>query len=443
MLLMLVGGFAGCTDRQGRKGGCTKDTDCREGRICVQNVCRYPLPEERCCPCPDAATPEPDHLKMDLSMPESVHPWPMFGGNWRRTGRSSLKGPAENPQVLWRFKAGGPISGGVVVDSEGRVFFGSHDGNVYALSSDGKLLWRHKTGDKIWGAPALNEAGDLVVAGSDDDHLYGLSTKNGRLVFKVKLGECDPDGPEEEQRLRRVENAAPDTVRCDVDGSPLFDSRGRIAVGGEGLYFLSPKGEILASYNEGRHVRSSPAFREDGVYIFGSRDDRVHAIDEKGRVVWSFATRSDVDSTPALASDGTVYVGSDDGRLYALTPDGKLKWTVLTGAPVRAAPALGRDGTVYFGSHNGRLYAVDPSSGKARWAFPTTGRIESSPVVDGNGNIFFGSQDGRFYCLDRNGKMLWRFDSGNDVDSTAAIAPGGRIYFGNDDGVLFALGSAG
>ena len=453
------GGLAGCAHRAGERGGCGKDTDCREGRICFRGRCRFTLPGEKCCPCPDGAVSTPSHKKLKLARPKSKHPWPMLGRDYHRSGRTSLPGPSNKPKTAWKVKAKGPISGGVVVDVKGRVYFGSHDGHLYALNSNGGLLWKYKTGDKIWGTPAVNERGDLVVVGSDDDHLYGIETKNGKLRFKVKLGNCSVKESKGTERLKptknedkdsdirdgqkKAPNAAPDSVRCDIDSSPVFDKAGKIVVGGEGLHILSDRGEVLASYNMGRHVRSSPAFRDDGTYIFGSRDDRVYAVNKTGKVKWSFAARSDVDSTPVLASDGTVYFGSDDGRLYALDPEGEYKWAVLTSEPVRAVPAVGGDGTVYFGSHNGRVYAIDPVSGKARWAFPTTGRIESSPVVDKKQNIYFGSQDGYFYCLNREGNMLWRFKAGSDVDSTAAIAPGGRLYFGSDGGVLFALKSSG
>ncbi len=47
-----------------------------------------------------------------------------------------------NGRERWRFYAGGPVRFAPVID-RGRVFFGSDDGKVYALSlNDGKLIWR-------------------------------------------------------------------------------------------------------------------------------------------------------------------------------------------------------------------------------------------------------------------------------------------------------------
>lgn len=437
LFLFLMG--AGCALSARETGGCKKDTDCRKGRICSEGKCKDSPQRLRCCACPEASVPKPPHPRLTLKRAKSRHPWPMFGRDPHRSGASPHTGPEKKPRVDWKFQVKGPISGGVVVDAAGRVFFGSHDKHLYALSAEGKLLWKYATGDKIWGTPALVKDGKLVVVGSDDDHLHAVTAAKGASVFKVKLGSCNLQA--KGARFKKRGRAAPDAVRCDVDSSPAIDGKGRVVVGSEGLHLVTPKGEAVASYNRGRHVRSSPAFRDDGVYLFGARDDQVHAVNEQGKLLWSFVTGSDVDSTPVLATDGTLYVGSDDGRLYALWPDGKKRWAVVTGGPVRAAAAVGGDGTVYFGSHDGKMYAIEPKSGKATWAFPTAGRIQSSPVVDVKGNVYFGSQDGYLYGLDREGRMLWRFGAGSDVDSSPTIAGEGRIYVGSDSGTLYALSS--
>lgn len=53
------------------------------------------------------------------------------------------------PSVLWTFTAGGPIRASAAI-YEGKVFFGSHDGFVYALNSqNGNLVWKYKTGEGL------------------------------------------------------------------------------------------------------------------------------------------------------------------------------------------------------------------------------------------------------------------------------------------------------
>jgi outer membrane protein assembly factor BamB len=72
-----------------------------------------------------------------------------------------------------------------------------------------------------------------------------------------------------------------------------------------------------------------------------------------GTLKWKFKTGNYVYSSPAIGTDGTVYVGgSYDHYLYAINSNGTLKWKFLTGNIVKSSPAIGSDGTVYVGSND-------------------------------------------------------------------------------------------
>lgn len=60
----------------------------------------------------------------------------------------------------------------------GIVYFGSHDGNVYAVNLEtGELKWRFATGGAVVASPLLFK--DLVVVGSFDKNLHAIDAKNG------------------------------------------------------------------------------------------------------------------------------------------------------------------------------------------------------------------------------------------------------------------------
>jgi len=64
----------------------------------------------------------------------SAHAQAMFRGNPAHTGVYSGPAPRQFHRVKWKFPTGNPIVASPVI--EGRtIFFGSDDGNVYAVDS--------------------------------------------------------------------------------------------------------------------------------------------------------------------------------------------------------------------------------------------------------------------------------------------------------------------
>lgn len=121
--------------------------------------------------------------------------WPTFLNDSQRTGRSVFMGPID-PQVIsttiWRSaeyhkvaaetKEAGNSSSGVqspVVISGpayGRprlIIFGSRDGFVRAIDDSGNMVWNYKTGGSIYGGVALGVGGN-VFFGSSDGKFYGM-----------------------------------------------------------------------------------------------------------------------------------------------------------------------------------------------------------------------------------------------------------------------------
>jgi outer membrane protein assembly factor BamB len=56
------------------------------------------------------------------------------------------------------------------------VYVGSNDGYVYALNaSNGKRLWRYRTGLGVYPSPAVSDG--VVCVGSDIDQIYAFALK--------------------------------------------------------------------------------------------------------------------------------------------------------------------------------------------------------------------------------------------------------------------------
>ncbi len=269
--------------------------------------------------------------------------------------------------------------------ANGKVYFGSGDGNIYAADAQtGVLQWKFTTKDVVHASPAV--VGNTVYVGSWDSYLYAIDADSGLEKWAFKSGD-DP-----------------------------------------------------AIHNQ-VGFQSSPAVVDGTVYV-GCRDAHVYAIDAAtGRKKWDYpASKSWVNGTPAVR-DGVVYVGtSDSSRFMALdAKNGRLRFNFDAKAYMFSSAALAGD-LAYVGDHNGKLYAIDVKSGKLAWEFQTDaskadplkvlkpdgslnqevlfapvfndfedmyvdfykfvtiGAIMSSPVVD-KGVVYFGSMDGNLYAL--------------------------------------------
>ena len=78
----------------------------------------------------------------------------------------------DTKQKVWSFKTGDNVRSSAAVAGNA-VFFGSSDGNVYALDrTTGDALWQYRTGAAVTSSPAL--AGNMLYVGSEDGTFYAF-----------------------------------------------------------------------------------------------------------------------------------------------------------------------------------------------------------------------------------------------------------------------------
>jgi len=268
--------------------------------------------------------------------------------------------------------------------AEGKVYFGSGDGNVYAVDAKtGLLQWKFPTQDVVHSSPAV--VNRVVYIGSWDSRLYALDAETGQEKWSFKSGD-DP-----------------------------------------------------AIHNQ-VGFQSSPAVVDGTVYV-GCRDAHVYALDAAtGRKKWDYPTsKSWVIGTPAVR-DGAVYVGtSDSARFMALdAKTGRLRFNFDAKAYMFSSAALAGD-LAYVGDHNGKLYAIDTKSGKLAWEFQTeASKKDPMKVLNGDGSLnqeAFAPVFGDFEDMYLD---FYRYISIGAIMSSPAVDRG-MVYFGSMDGNLYAL----
>jgi len=95
---------------------------------------------------------------------------------------------AADGKVLWELELGDELWARPTIGVQGRIYLGSYDGTVHAISSSGKRLWDFATGGSIVSSIALDESGDKALyVGSGDGKIYALSM-NGKLLWSAGVG---------------------------------------------------------------------------------------------------------------------------------------------------------------------------------------------------------------------------------------------------------------
>jgi outer membrane protein assembly factor BamB len=270
------------------------------------------------------------------------------------------------------------------VVANGVVYFGSGDGNLYALdSATGHLRWKFKTGDVVHASPAL--ADGVLFFGSWDSYFYAVDAATGKEKWRFHGGE-DP----------LIHN------QVGFQSSPAVVNR-TVYTGcrDSNLYALDAATgkEKWRSINDLSWVITSPAVADGKVFFATSDSSLYHVVDaNSGKPIVRQQGKAFMFSSPAVAGD-VVFIGVLNGTLEARdAKTGDLLWDfqvekskqnkgwVLTADRKFNVPFL-----FHSNWREAPLVATDQQIG--------TGGIFSSPLVV-NGVVYFGSADGFLYAVE-------------------------------------------
>jgi eukaryotic-like serine/threonine-protein kinase len=306
--------------------------------------------------------------------------WKFATGGERRFEAKGLHGLQPKNQTIadpFDVFLSSPVLGG------GSVFFGSGDGNVYALDAQtGELQWKFQTGDVVHASPAY--AGGVVFFGSWDSYFYAVDAKTGVEKWRFHGGE-----------------------------------------------------DALMHNQVG--FQSSPAVVNGIVYV-GCRDSNLYALDAAtGKEKWRFNNSGSwVISSPAVTQGKVIFGTSDSALYYVLDAEtGKQLAKQQGNAYVFSSPSVAGD-LVYLGVLNGTLEARDLKSGELVWDYQTdASRRNRGWVLTADRK--FNSQM-LFWSSWREAPVvatIEEFSAGSIFSSPLIV--GGTVYFGSTDGNLYAL----
>jgi len=331
----------------------------------------------------------------------------MFRGNPQHTGVFDAAGVPKLSGMKWKFHTAGMVIGSPVVVG-GRVYFGSDDGNFYAVDAEsGAQKWKFEARSRIPSTPAV--AGGIVYFGVYSGSFLALDADTGALKWKFKTGGEKRFSGKHLHGVQPIEETMPDPFDCYL---------------------------------------SSPVVWNGAVY-FGSGDGNIYSLNAAtGALNWKFKTGNVVHASPAIA-DGVLYLGSWDTNFYALdAATGTEKWRFKTGEDadihnqegIQSSAAVA-DGMVYFGCRDSHLYALDAKTGEKKWAFSGNGSwVVSSPAVR-DGKVYFVTSDTSLLDeLDaKTGAVLHSTNFNHWYLYSSPALAGGMLYFGSTQGKLVAI----
>lgn len=348
--------------------------------------------------------------------------WPMFHHDARHTGRSPYSPDITGncPEVKWKFftDEGGSFSS-PAIDRNGTLYIGVNDfhNSFFAINPKGTEKWRYNVGEYVQSSPAIG-ANNVIYFGSNNGNLYALYL-NGTLKWYVHLG-------------------GGWVISSPIidENNTIYAA----SVDSHALRAIYPNGTVKWSFYATDSIYTSPVLGASNTIYFGSNDGYLYAIYSNGTLKWKYyAGGSKGPFTPSIGDDGSIYFGETSGELFALYSNGTLHWKIGTGWIGSSTPAISNDGTIYIGDQDyHRIYSVS-KNGSINWYFQTGDEIFSSPAIDRNGIIYCGSMDGYLYALNPDGTLHWKFNTGHAITSSPVIGEDGTIYIANWAAYFFAL----
>ncbi len=364
----------------------------------------------------------------------------MFRGNSALTANYNTQSVNKLIGVKFTFQTGGPVRSTPAI-SNGTIFFGSSDGNFYALDAEsGIQKWKFKTGGGVSSSPTVSD--NKVWFTSRDGYLYALDAASGRELWKFEFG-----------KDLGIQNYWDFYLSSpNISENILY-----IGSGDGNLYAIDINSKSVKwKHDIGSRIRCTPAISGDFV-LFGAMNGNFYGVSkDNGEEKWKFATagasikfedagndRTSIFCSPSVSSKyGVVVFGGRDGFFYALnTSDGKLKWSVDHKGSWVLSNAI-KDDDVFIGSGSaGFVQCVDINSGIEKWRYKTGTAVFSSLFIAGS-VIYFNDFFGNVNSVNTaTGEKIWSFPMGCRSFSTPVVSDG-IVYSAGDDGILYALQGA-
>ena len=273
------------------------------------------------------------------------------------------------------------------VDSDGNVYFGAYNRQLYKVSPQGQLVWNVTTGGAIYGPPTIDADGTVYI-GSFDQYVYAISPA-GSVKWRAFIGAHGDSGiaigdGAQSHVLMTQSNEGGNCTAWPPEWGGVS--------GGQCFIFALDKrsGKELWRRHTGKPGGGGAV--TNGAYISGNWNNYVTSYDMlTGKLNWQLDVKGEVESRPAIV-DGVAFITTEESKLLLAidATSGKIKWSYAGAAEeLNGSPAVSRD-LVFAGSNDRYLHAVDRQTGELRFKFETCANVFSSAAIADSGMVYVG-----------------------------------------------------
>ncbi len=377
--------------------------------------------------CLNAAT---GSIKWELIVANSIDSSPALiqgvlavGASYTAGGQELVLIDAASGKKLWsQLGCGGASSPAY---SDGKVFVGSKDGNVYCFGEG-------------------EEGGSKTIM----------------VGFKFPIFEgmcnwiCQQGNAQKTSEASNICGPSKTVLAQKWEYETYIHPKGEVICSGGRVFFQSSSGLLCLDANKGNKLwlnsdlkvdyyppNPTPVAVEGKVYAAGGTNGWLYCLDAStGKKLWSLPTLNpiktnltyhnkrlyfamEVDETATGKHIKYFCLNTDTKETvweFDVTPSGIKSWSVQSFSPVAVY-----DQNIYF-VHEGHLYCLNANTGQKKWS-KTEGNFYSPIAI--NGKLIAGGNS-QVSCFDANsGAPLWSFSKSSEGLESGVCVANGKVFF--------------
>lgn len=336
----------------------------------------------------------------------AVAPWMMYG--------FSAEHKFASPEslnfplsLLWQYNSGGGFACKAGPCSHNNTFIVPLASGVVECmdSTQGKMLWSKK----LSSLPIVSRpaaSGDYVLVTTQEGILYSLLHKNGEIVAKFDAGDHITTSPLIVGGLVYLATTGGIVIRLTLNGLYFW---GASDVGGQ--IKLDP----VVTQSQGKNM-----------VIVATKEGPINCLSPFPSVAWTIKPADPVEGSIAAIDDGVLYMTSKGILCNATASDGSLVWSLPQGEKCPSGIVTDGD-TAYISTFKGNIRAVSIKNGYVVWSSPIDGPIMGRMAVFA-GKLYASTWSKRVVCLTQAaGEPIWQIRTDQNFSGGLAVSRSGLL----------------